>query len=279
MPWKLYVDSRRRVAGARGDSDSDFAVAMPYPIVVSGKCYLDIVLLSNNFYTIRAGQNDRIFIDELAARTKRVATIAPGQFTVYELKDALMVALNQSKAITGQYAVTYNADKKNRFEISLVNPAATDQYRIWAESYLKSNVSAWSAIVSLTETDTKSANRPCGFLGGLLSGTPAVGFAGDSAPDVQPYKQLFIRSSLAMGANESLGINGETDIVRRIVVGNTPVNSMIHDVHSQPYDCIKINGKPEISQMWFEIIDVDGRVVDTHGLPVSFSILFQDLDE
>ena len=175
--------------------------------------------------------------------------------------------------------MTYNANKKNRFQVSIVNPAATDQYRLWSETYLKSNVSAWSSIVSITANDTKSANRPCGFLEGLRSGTPAAGFAGDSAPDVQPYKQLFIRSSLAMGSNESLGINGETDIVRRIVVGNTPVNSMIHDVHSQPYDCIKINGKPEISQMWFEIIDVDGRVVDTHGLPVSFSILFQDLDE
>ena len=278
MPWKLYVDSRRRVVGARGDSDSDFAIQLPYPITVSGKCYLDVVLLSNNFYTIRSGQNDRIYLDELAAQTKRLVTLAPGQYTVYELRDTLVTALNIGKAITGQYAVTY-VDATNRFQISLVNPAATDQYRVWGETYLKANWGDWSGVASLSANDLKSANRPCGFVGGFLSGTNVSNPVAPGAPDVQPYKQLFIRSSLAGGSNESLGINGETDIVRRIVVGNTPVNGMIHDIHNQAFDCININGKPEISQLWFEIIDVDGRTVNTHGLPVSFSILFQDLDE
>ena len=101
MPWKLYVDSRRRVVGARGDSDSDFAIQLPYPITVSGKCYLDVVLLSNNFYTIRAGQNDRIYLDELAAQTKRLVTLAPGQYTVYELRDALVAALNNGRGSLG----------------------------------------------------------------------------------------------------------------------------------------------------------------------------------
>ena len=54
---------------------------------------------------------------------------------------------------------------------------------------------------------------------------------------------------------------------------------MVHDVHATPLDCVKITGKPEYLQLWFQIIDVDGRVVNTHGHPVSFSVIFQDLDE
>ena len=77
MPWKLYVDSRKRVPGARGDSDSDFAIALPYPIEVSGKAYVDVVLLTNNAHTIYSG-NDRIYLDEGSAQTKRVATLAQG---------------------------------------------------------------------------------------------------------------------------------------------------------------------------------------------------------
>ena len=69
MPWKLYIDSRRRVAKA-GSSDSDFAIQLPYPITVSGKAYVDVVILNNNFYTIRTGENDRVYLDELAAQTK-----------------------------------------------------------------------------------------------------------------------------------------------------------------------------------------------------------------
>ena len=93
MPWKLYIDSRRRVKGSRGDSDTDFAVQLPYPITVSGKAFIDVVLIPNSFKTIRAGQNDKIYLDETAALTKRVATLPPGQYSVFELKDALVAAL------------------------------------------------------------------------------------------------------------------------------------------------------------------------------------------
>jgi len=276
MTWKLYIDSRKRVKGARRDSDSDFSIQLLYPITVSGKAYVDCVLCPSNFYTIRTGENDRIYIDELAAQTKRVVTLAQGQFTVYDLRDALVTALNANKAITGQYAVTY-VIATNRFEIGVVNAAAGDQFRIHTQEYMATNFNAWTSVAGATDItadNLKSANRPCGFLDGDF-----VTSIAPNAPDVQPYKQLFIRSSLGGGSNQSLGVNGETDIIRRIVVGNTPVNSMIYDVHSTPFDCVQINGTPELSQMWFQIIDIDGLVVDLHGLPISFSIIFQDIDE
>merc|ERR1711965_256700 len=105
MPWKLYVDSRKRAPGARGDSDSDFAIQLPYPIEVSGKAYVDVVLLTNNAHTIYSG-NDRIYLDEGSAQNKRVAALVHGQYNVLELKNALVVALNNNKTITGQYRVT-----------------------------------------------------------------------------------------------------------------------------------------------------------------------------
>ena len=284
MPWKLYVDSRKRVKGARGGTDSDFAIALPYPIAVKGKCYIDVVLLSNTFYTIRAGECDRIYLDENVAGTKRVAIIAPGQYTVLQLKDALVAALNNGKAIGGQYRVTY-MEGTNRFVLDIVTPSATDVFRIWQEEHLKDNAVDWTGVVSLTPNDLRSANRACGFLNGtfLISTYSApnastLGTAPD-APDVQPYKQLFIRSNLASGSSQSLGVNGETDIIRRVVTGNTPQQGMIHDVHANLLDCVKITGAPEYQQLWFQIIDVEGRVVSTHGHPVSFSVIFQDLDE
>ena len=89
MPWKLYIDSRKRVKGSRGDSDTDFAYKLPVPITVSGKAYIDVVLIANSFKTIRAGQNDQIYLDENASQTERVATIAEGQYSVLGLRDAL----------------------------------------------------------------------------------------------------------------------------------------------------------------------------------------------
>ena len=276
MPWKLYLDSRKRVPGARGNSDTDFAIQLPYPITVSGKAYVDCCLLSNTMYTIRTGENDLIYLDELAAQTKRVATLAAGQYSAYQLKDALLAALNTNTILTGQYAVTYLVSA-NRFQISVANAAATDVFRIWSEAQVKANIPAWFAI---SNPDLQSANRACGFLSGdYTAGSNVASGTSPDAPDVQPYKQLFIRSSLGGGASESLGCNGETDIIRRILVGNTPMNGAILDVHSTPMDCVHIKGKPELNTLWFQIVDTDGRVVNTHAHPVSFSIIFEDLDE
>ena len=79
MPWKCYIDSRKRVSGAQGDSDTDFAVQLPYPITVSGKAYLDVVLCPNSWYLVRAGETNRLYISETQSDVKRVAYLVPGQ--------------------------------------------------------------------------------------------------------------------------------------------------------------------------------------------------------
>ena len=133
--------------GARGNSDTDFVIQLPYPITVSGKAFVDVCLIPNSFWTIRTGENDKIYLDENAALTKRVATIAAGQYNIYGLRDALVVALNANKAITGQYSCTY-INSENRFALTLINAAATDQYRLHMEELLKSAWNQWTGVAS-----------------------------------------------------------------------------------------------------------------------------------
>ena len=272
MPWKLYVDSRKRQPGARGDSDTSFAIALPFPISAKGKALVDTVLLPNSAYTIRTGENDRFFTDELVGQFARIVTLPQGQYTVTELKDALQVALNGAgKQITGTYVCTFN-DLTNRLVITMANAAATDQFRVWPERVLRENAALWS----LTAETLHSANHVLGFSEGSvqLSG-PTV--TSPNAPNVQPYSQVFIRSNLG-SSNESLGPNFETDIIRRIIVGNTPQNSVVIDQLTTDADCIKFDASQELSQIWFDFIDINSNVISTHGLPVSFSIIFKDID-
>ena len=279
MPFKIYIDSRKRVTNSKRDSDSDFAIQLPYPISVSGKAYIDVVLLTNAFYTIRTGDNDKIYLDELASKTKRIATIAEGQYNVYELKDQLVIALNANKNIAGQYRVTY-LTLQNKFQVDILSPGTNDNFRIWPENYLYQNADEWvSVFPALNKNDLHTANSQCGFLEGGLSGAYSQAIISPNAIDVTPYKQLFLRSNLGGGSSESLGVNNESDIIRRIVCGNAPMNALIHDMHSQPFDCVTIHGNPEITQLWFQLIDIDGKIVNTHGTPISFSIIFQSLEE
>ena len=274
------MDSRKRQQP--GGTDTNFAIQLPYPINVSGKAFLDVVLCPNSFNLIRAGDSDKFYIEEATAGTKRVVQLPEGQYTISTLAVALQNILNQNKVIPGTYAVVYDATS-NRIKISITgSTTANDQMIVWPEEYLRNNFGAWTGVANIgSADDLKSANRALGFTtdSGSFLCTHAAPLFAPQAPDVQPYKQLFIRSSLGGGSSESLGVNGESDIVRRIVVGSTPLNDMIYDIHSQSHDHVQINGKREFSSLWFQVIDVDGKIVDTHGLPVSFSIIFEDVDQ
>ena len=283
MPWKLYIDSRKRVAGASSNSDTDFVVQLPYPITVSGKAFLDVVLCHNSFYVIRTGETDRLYIQEAQALTKRVVTIAPGQYNAHTLATACQLALNTNKGIPGTYICQY-IPTLHRMRIGITNSTIADsQMRLWPDAAVAADMASWTSVTGFAgavATHLKSANRALGSLG---TSVLLCDFSSDMTlphgVDVQAYSQLFIRSNLGGGSSESLGVNGESDIVRRVVVGSTPANNLIYDVHSQAHDHVTINGIREFNNFWFQIVDVDGKIVDTHGLPVSFSIIFEDVNQ
>ena len=281
MPWKLYLDSRKRQPGG---TDTDFAIQLPYPINVSGKAFLDVILCPNSFYLVRAGDSDRLYVAETQSNVKRVAFLIPGQYDAHTLATACQNALNQNKGIPGTYVCQY-LSALHRMRISITGSTTNnDAMQLWPDDSVAAAMASWTSVSNFAgavATDLKTATRAMGFMssGGVLTCSHTQDLTGPHAVNVQPYSQLFIRSNLGGGSSESLGVNGESDICRRIVVGNTPINSMVYDVHSQAHDHVQINGKREFSSLWFQVIDVNGKVVDTHGLPISFSIIFEDVDE
>ena len=133
MPFKVYMDSRFRQETGGSTSDSEFSVELPHPIQVKGRAYVDVVLIPNTFYVIRVGENDRIHIREDASHF-RICTIAEGQYNAYTLKDALLIALQTGRTMTGQYSVTYD-NTINKLVIGNLDAAAT--FHIYSENYSK----------------------------------------------------------------------------------------------------------------------------------------------
>ena len=110
MPFKLYCDSLFRKDTGGSNSDSEFTIELPHPIQVKGKAFVDTVLIPNTFYVIRTGENDKFYVRENAS-TYRVCTIAQGQYNAVTLKDALLVALQTGKTISGDYTcLLYTSD-------------------------------------------------------------------------------------------------------------------------------------------------------------------------
>ena len=275
MPWKLYCDSRFRVQTGGESSDAAFSIELPHPIRVKGKAFVDCFVCNNSFFSIRTGENDRIHVREGAAQpyTHRIPTIAEGQYNATSLKAALLTALQIGKSLTANYTVAYD-DTTGNLTVGL-DGTGSEAFSIYPAGVLKNQTSLWNAHNSGILVDPKNLKDSGGV----------TGFAGDvvlsadqildvTAPDsfnVQPYGQLFLRSSLGSGY-DAIGADGSGDIIRRILC-QVPLNDTIVDQHSLPHDAVTLHDM-EIASLSFRLTDIYGKTVNTHGHPISFSIIF-----
>lgn len=190
-------------------------------------------------------------------------------------EDVLLVALQTGRTITGNYTVTYNVPA-NKLVIGTLDGAAT--FHVYSGAWLKTNAATWNTHYFAGGGPTIDANSlvHAGSVTGF--GTGASILTGNvstsvSAPDVvntQPYHQLVLRSSLG-NSYDAIGPDGSSDICRRIVC-QVPLNDIIIDQHGLPHDSVTFENK-QISSLNFTLTDCFGKVVDTKGHHIFFSII------
>ena len=273
MPFKIYVDSRFKKLTGGSTSDSEFTIEIPHPIQVKGKAFVDTILIPNSFYVIRANENDKMYLTENST-VYRIVTIAPGQYNAHTLKDAVLLALQTGRSITNNYMVTYDTTL-NKLLIGL--DAGTETFTLYSGKLLDQNLASFNTRnpgdtgpqASLPHNDSGDVT---GFRAlTVQNGDVLTDVVASDVVNVQPYNQLFLRSSLGEGY-DAIGADGSSDIVRRIVC-QVPLNNIIIDQHSLPHDSVTV-GNREISSLSFQLTDVFGKIVDTKGHHISFSIIF-----
>ena len=152
-----------------------------------------------------------------------------------------------------------------------------EAFTIFPAGLLKSDPSSWNGFQNnpallVDPKNLRDSDQVTGFDGSAL-------FVGDASNDtiawesinVQPYGQLFLRSSLGSGY-DAIGPDGSGDIIRRVLC-TVPLNDTIVDMHALPHDAVTVHDM-EIASLSFRLTDVFGRTVNTHGHAVSFSIIF-----
>jgi hypothetical protein len=274
---KLYVSSKSRATG----TDSEFTVALPRPLVIRGKhkAFVDSVVLANAFYSIRAFENDQIYIRE-GSSDFRILTLPEGQYNSISLQAAIQAGLQSAgKTLIGNYVVTFSTST-NRYTISNDQPGT---FHIYSGELLKEDLAVWNTpsfgaggplITTLRSSDGVTGLVGSAILSGVGQSTPIVAI--DSV-NIQPYNQLFLRSSLA-DTTQVMTANGGSDIIRRIVIGQTPLNELCFDAHSTGFDSLDIKDR-ELNSVGFTLTDSHGRTVNTRGHEISFSIIFLPVDE
>ena len=261
MVHKLYIDSRKRIRG----TSSNFAYQLAVPIEVpSGRAYVDSVSLPNSFPSIH-DDNQFVYIEERVANTdfKRKIALTKGFYDGFTLAEEVESKINTGTNLATPYTVTFN-DKTGKLKIS---NAGT--FSVWPDEALAKGF--WNpqlgANIPLYNND--SANEVLGYYGkDALQGNEVIS---NGHISIMPYHSLFIHSDLGT-QNDSIGPNGESSIIRRIVMDQV-IGSMIHDFHSLPHDYVSVP-RSNIRTINFRITNYEGKEVDMSHMNISFSIIF-----
>ena len=277
---KIYCDSRNRASG----TNEDFVWQIPESIdLPESLAHIDVVLVPNVFWTVKAGYNDKIrFIEDIvlipggtATITPVEATIAPGQYNGLSLAEAVQTAMRAVTNLTPTTLTVEYDSIKAKLKISTTDPHS--QINIYPDGLLTAGADNFNLVQStfvIDPNDTQSAGKVCGFMGDerISVSNAIVGF-GDSVVDVQRHHCCYIHSDLcALGT--SYGPQGQSDIIRRVII-DAPQNGLAIDRFTSPNDNVEVNSKT-LRSMSFRLAGSDGKTVDLRGHHWSFSIVFQE---
>lgn len=274
---KLYIDSRKRVGG----TSEDFTYQLPEAVdLPESLAYVDVVLIPNVSHTVRKDYNDRLFVYERVPdpivqyqvqELWRSPQIAEGVYNGFTLASAVQTALNAGRLLPQPYSVTFN-NTTNRLVFSNTL-AAPERFELYTTDYVQANIAEWNTHsgIPLNADALNDAGRVCGLrTGHFLAADDATAVSGPNAINTQIHHSIFIHSNLgALG--DSYGPNGESDIIRRVVVDSL-AGEITVDRHATPHDSVRVL-KQSLRNIRFRLADVDGRTIDLQGHDWSFSLI------
>ena len=266
---KIYVDSRYQTPDS--ESNSNFKIELPSTLYFPPNTifHIDDICIPHTWRTVELGMNDRLYILTQYVSNPCIITLPSQQYTGTGLKDVIQAQLDTFAT------ANIVALKNKRFIVSF--NAATNSFGIDVESgdgfQFSVLTDAEIKVQYGKNYDLRSANNIFRNYKSAIhySGAPFV----CDALDLQYLHNIYI-SSPNLGTFTTIGVRGETDILKKIPVNSDYGYMIVDEVqHQADYlDC----SKQTLKTIDFRLKDVHGNDVPMHGAHVSFSIIFQQFN-
>ena len=94
--------------------------------------------------------------------------------------------------------------------------------------------------------------------------------------NLSPYQTLYLHSHI--GDNDSYGPNGESTVIASIVVGNTVPGDLVTHHHNGLL-ASPIQLPPLLGMMHFSLRSYEGKVIDTDGHDLAFTLVVETTRE
>ena len=259
---RIYITSRKRTLGSASPSDFHFALERPVELPEGSRGFIDSFVCSNTWETIITGVNDKLYV-KWSAGVPRTLTLDPGPIaSAADLATKLTTGLAAVDPTMKTVTVTASGD--NRVQFSCPTLTGTETFTVYGRTSLLAGTAPHTAAADYQDA--------CEVVGAMTTdltcsqGTDAT----SQFISLAPYRQLFLHSHI--GTPESYGPNGETTVIGSIIVGNTVVGDVINH-HHQGLMASAIDLPPFLGDMHFSLRDYAGRIIDTSGHDVSFTLV------
>ena len=214
-PWKLYVDSRKRVSGSHSHFDYQLPNPIPGP---RSRCFVDSVHLANVFPTTTS-HSRFIYIEEISTTnvsTKRKVGLTAGQnHDGTTLATEVALQLNTGTTLAANsYSCTFSSSTG---KLTISNTTASPaEFSIWTADYLKHGL--WNPL-NLGSIPAYIEGDDCYDVVGFVSpykitGNSTTPIIGEGHISVMPYHTLFLHSDLGL-QGDAIGPDNSQSIVRK----------------------------------------------------------------
>jgi len=240
-------------------------------------------------------KNNKLFLQEVdgaGAKYHRMISLAPGHYTIATLAVELQTQMRAGTYLAGGlYNVSFAS---GRLVISTTVPSG--QAYLFGRRELNSEISfnlnwtfpgigliefssvfdtIWAAAGTVTPPIPPNPRQDACELVGLMQTGVAISSATPatlSHVDLQTHKCLYLCSS-DLGDSTSMTLRGSTDVIRKIVVGNSAQGDIVVDSLQTSTAFALFRTDTILSYLSFQLRDYKGDIVPDNGHDISFEIV------
>jgi hypothetical protein len=275
---KLYIDSRFKTADS--ESDGHFKISLNQSINLPDDtvCYIDDITIPFTFYTIE-DYNQHLYVrrvhrnpatDAIDTLVDNYITLTAQNYTGLTLNQTLENALNTAFG-AGTFNCIYTQANNT---ITIASAVADYEFHLFTDLELKNNTAlaeggAWTGGFpsGTSYLNPQSMNK---VLGNTYFQNYKVSFASGFV-DLMNVHSIYI-SSPNLSSFKTLGARGEQNIIKKVPV-NASYGYIIQDNVVAEHDYLDVSRR-SFSGIEIRLHDAYGNTINTHGSPVSMSLIF-----
>jgi hypothetical protein len=272
----MIIDSRYKTADSV--SNADFYVQLPWNCTVpaGSQLFIDGIVLSHSWNTIISGQNDTLYMKEVVSGTTewRKLILTAGDYNGATLATHLKALLNTG---TTMAASSWNVVFAfGHLTISNSTPQANGVATIFSRAEVEATsfgASVWGggAGAAYGGFPVHDCNELIGNMAtqnDIYLNSPLV----CSYIDLMIHKQLFLHAP-GLGESSMMTLQGNTDCIRRIILGQSQTGDVITDVLQTAISSVTFGTDTTLQRIHFQIKGYDGRVIPMQFHQVSFEMI------